>query len=298
MFRLILNSGEEVTAQPLLIQGIPFFKKHPDLLTEGTYKVKSAVSRTTLDTFFARLGGQQAPMPTELANELRILCEEFEFTGFDGEIRKALGDTQGDLKELVDKHNVLLEQLQRQIAALEKRITDTNAELRSEIRRIDVSRRIREVVDDVQQMKERLSKSMNMANSARDNSTLSEDEASTLDDVVNDVQELKEEVRNMARADAIEELVTEVLRTKEDDEKRVSGLANDVRELKETVTKMASDAEVNVKKDDEERVSGLANDVRELKEEVRNMARADAIEELVTEVLRTKEDDEKRVSSL
>ena len=102
----------------------------------------------------------------------------------------------------------------------------------------------------------------------------------------------------MARADAIEELVTEVLRTKEDNEKRVSGLANDVRELKETVTKMASDAEVNVKKDDEERVSGLANDVRELKEEVRNMARADAIEELVTEVLRTKEDDEKRVSSL
>ena len=117
-------------------------------------------------------------MTAENAEELRDLCDELGFTGFDDELRAVLGtgnpkvrrDVLG-LRSRVDRHDVLIEELRARIVelerqvqdqvipmaskaeAVEKRLEETDRALRDEIRSVDVSDRVGAVADAVGRLK-------------------------------------------------------------------------------------------------------------------------------------------------
>ena len=143
------------------------FKKHPELITRGRYEMKSNVSPNIVDLFFSRLLGAKDTehVTEENAGQLMELCNELGFAGFD-EILAGLGDeysqTRRELANLrgrVNGHDVLLEDLQRQVFALqrqllmqrivpqqvavvEKKLMDIATDLRNEIHEIDVSSQV------------------------------------------------------------------------------------------------------------------------------------------------------------
>ena len=99
---------------------IGLLQRQPDLPAKGRYTIASDVGREVVDLFFRRVMGDETAVATaENAEQLRALCDELGFAGFDDELRALLGgdwkvrrDLVG-LRGRVDRHDVVIEELQR-----------------------------------------------------------------------------------------------------------------------------------------------------------------------------------------
>ena len=97
----------------------------PDLAAKGRYTITSTVDRDVVDLFFARVMGDETAVATaENAEQLRALCDELGFGGFDDEIRACLGSDWTCLRGRVDRHDVIIEELQRRVLELERQLLE------------------------------------------------------------------------------------------------------------------------------------------------------------------------------
>ena len=95
-------------------------------MTSGKYEITSDVDPGVVDLLFDRIAGDRAAVVTrENVDQLRTLCDELGFSGFDPEFRTVLGCDLKAQKDLVcmrsraDRQDILLEQLQLRVAMLE-----------------------------------------------------------------------------------------------------------------------------------------------------------------------------------
>ena len=131
MFQLALKRGRETDVPRSFLTKLDLFKRKPELVGTGRYEIQSDVDPNVFAMFMTRLyGGESDPVTPENAEQLRALCNELGFSGFGEELRDVQA-VAGDLsvrKDLVcvrgrvDRHDVLLEQLQRRVAELERRL--------------------------------------------------------------------------------------------------------------------------------------------------------------------------------
>ena len=163
------GSRDNIRIQKKLLSKMHLFQNRPELLNKEKYMITSDVDPEVVDLFFSRVGGDtDAAVTSENAEQLRELCDELGFVGFDDEIRAHLGGNwklQKDILGLrgqVDRHDVVIEELQRRVFDLERQILEqrriperVNAvEMRvDEIRRSDVAGAIAEAKKDAEEAK-------------------------------------------------------------------------------------------------------------------------------------------------
>ena len=174
MFTLVLKYGNKANIPMGLLEKFDRLSKHPELINSDTYNVRSKVSPEVLALFLARVCGTESTesVTEKNADELWDLCDELGFSGFDDELRTVLGDGSSvhrrdviALRNLVDRQNVVLEELRRRQTALERqlqmqrdlslRVTALRAEvteLRSEVQELHVSLRRAALRDDAQEL--------------------------------------------------------------------------------------------------------------------------------------------------
>ena len=120
MLSLVLKRGGEIRSPKSLLTKLELFQNRPELINEAEYLVESDVSRKVFDFFITRFYGADSTETVTIDNvhELRELCNEFGFHGFDEEISSLLGRgdsmTQRDIMELrsrIDEHDLLLEDM-------------------------------------------------------------------------------------------------------------------------------------------------------------------------------------------
>ena len=100
MFSFIqVRSGETLSVPKKMLSKMDLFQSHPELVESGRYAIKSNVAREVVDMFFARIMGDNSQVVTvENAEEMRQLCNELGFSGFDNEIRAVLTDTRAPVQ--------------------------------------------------------------------------------------------------------------------------------------------------------------------------------------------------------
>ena len=92
MFSFQLRSSGTLSVPKKILSKMGLFQSHPELMDSGRYAIKSNVAPEVVDLFFARIVGDNAQVVTvENAEEMRQLCDELGFSGFDNEIRAVLG---------------------------------------------------------------------------------------------------------------------------------------------------------------------------------------------------------------
>ena len=132
MFRFSLkHSSDDFIAPKSWVAELSLFKSEPALLDRGRYTIQSNVRREVFESFMMRVchATGSEPVNSDNAMELQMLCDEFGFTGLDAEIRAVLGDEKSATRrELVlmrgrmDRYDVLLERLQRQVFELQSQL--------------------------------------------------------------------------------------------------------------------------------------------------------------------------------
>ena len=177
MFRLALKGAGDASIPKAMMSKLDLFKRQPELVNGEKYTIKSNVNRNVLDLFMTRFFGAETTekVTEENVEELRELCNELGFSGFDDEIRSVLGDgtvivrrDMMGLRSRVDRHDVIIEELRARITELErqvqkqgqapnaaKNLEETTQALRDDIRR-DVSVRVDELAEEVQSLKSEL----------------------------------------------------------------------------------------------------------------------------------------------
>ena len=115
------RSTDNVLIPRNLLNELELFQKKPELLSAGKYTITSDVDPEVVGLFFSRVGGDtDRGLTLKNAEQMRELCDELGFSGFDDEIRAALSES--DLRSRVDKHDVLIEELQRRVLALQRQM--------------------------------------------------------------------------------------------------------------------------------------------------------------------------------
>ena len=200
MFSFVQPQGPEIRIQRKLLNKLVLFQKRPELFGTGSYTITSGVSPDVVDLFFARVGGDRSePVASEKVEQLRALCDELGFSGFDDEFRVVISSGSRIEKDLVplrsrvDRHDVLLEKLQRQVFELERQL---QAQRDMQQRVEDVERRIDATDRAVAEIRGQ--------------------------DVSEEIQWLKTEVCNRASAADVMALAAEVSCLKESEAKRMT----------------------------------------------------------------------------
>ena len=117
MFTFVEPRGREVPVPKMFLGKLRLFEGRPDLAAKGRYTIASGVDREVVDAFFARVMGDETEAVTaDNAEQLRALCDELGFSGFDGEIRAVMGGDvmtkrfRVEVRERLDGHDVRLEE--------------------------------------------------------------------------------------------------------------------------------------------------------------------------------------------
>ena len=107
------------------------FQKRPGLAAVGKYEITSDVSPDVIGLFFARVMGDTTEVATpDNVAELQALCHELGFSGLDDELRAVFNGNSQMRKDLVcvrtrvDRHDVLIEELQLRVFELEKQLRE------------------------------------------------------------------------------------------------------------------------------------------------------------------------------
>lgn len=140
--RIIPRHGTAYSAPRDYLAKLGLFQARPELLERGEYRVQSDVDSAIVDTFLAKLYGDEAraTLTTHNAEGLHALCDEFRFTGFDEDFEafdsrtgSNLRDTVRTVIERVDIHETRLEEMQRQILALQRQLNVALSGIQSEL---------------------------------------------------------------------------------------------------------------------------------------------------------------------
>ena len=123
------RSHDKTRIQKKMLRELEIFQKDSELINKDTYKITSDVDPAVVDLFFSRVGGDTSePVTEENAEQLRELCDELGYSGFDDELRVILGsdskvrkDNLG-LRRRIDRHDVIIEELHRRVAELEQQL--------------------------------------------------------------------------------------------------------------------------------------------------------------------------------
>ena len=197
MFSFVQPQGPEIRIQRKLLNKLALFQKRPELFGTGSYTITCGVSPDVVDLFFARVGGDRSEsVASEKVEQLRTLCDELGFSGFEDEFRAVVSrglrieKDLAPLRSRVDRHDVLLEQLQRRVFELERQL-QTQREVQQRVE--DVEMRIDQAVAEIRSQ-----------------------------DVGNEIQWLKTEIRDRASAADVAALAAEVLCLKEAEAKRTT----------------------------------------------------------------------------
>ena len=181
------RSEERVRVPKIFLNKLRLFQEKPELIDAGQYTITSDVAPEIVDMFFARIGGDTTGVVTaENAKQLRMLCDELGFSGFDDEFRWVLASDSKMRKELMglrsrlERHDVLLEELQRRMRELEHQVREQ-----------------REVPERVEALER------NVEDIRHNNVQVAIDEATReTNNIRTDVSALKEEVARLKEAEA------------------------------------------------------------------------------------------------
>ena len=154
MFRFQHPRSGDYRLAKMFWSRLGILKGQPELAARGKYTIVSNVDPEVVDMFFMRVTGDPTPVVTEHnAEQLRALCDELGFAGFDHEIRTVLGGTRNGamdalgLRGRVDRHDVIIEELQRRVFELERQVRGQ----RGIPERVDaVERRVQQHCSDVE----------------------------------------------------------------------------------------------------------------------------------------------------
>ena len=136
MLQLVPKRGDATSIPKSFLTKLNLFNSKPELIAKGRYAIKTDVHPDVFDLFMTRVLGAKSDVgvTSENAEQLRELCDELGFSGFDDEIRAVLGSgdwkVRKDLvsvKVRVDRHDVLIEQLERRVLDLERRLQEVPA---------------------------------------------------------------------------------------------------------------------------------------------------------------------------
>ena len=216
MFRFVLKRGRETDVPRSFLTRLDLFKRRPELVNAGRYAIQSDVDSDVFGLFMTRLYGGMSDVGVTPENtaQLRALCDELGFSGFDDELRAVLGrgvDLQVR-KELlgvrlrVDRHDIIIEEMQRRVLDLERQLQEAQVlppRVEAVEQRLEATAR---AIDDLQQR-----------------------------DLNNDVESLRIEV-NEVRSD-VAKAVAEARR-------EATTLRDDVQRLRRKVSEQASAADV------------------------------------------------------
>ena len=168
------RSSDNIRIQKKLLSEMQLFQNHPELLHKDKYTITSDVDPEVVDLFFSRVGGDtDAVVTSENVEQLQELCDELGFAGFDNEIRAVLDEDwrlrKGflSLRGQVDRHDVIIEEMQRRVLELERQIREQRGvperveavERRvDEIHRSDVAGAVAEAKANAEEAKEEAEK--------------------------------------------------------------------------------------------------------------------------------------------
>ena len=164
------RSRDNILVPRGILGQLQLFLRKPELIRTGTYAIQSDVLPEVVSLFFGRVGGDKTKVVTaENAGQLRALCDELGFSGFDDELRALLDDDSNVrtdrvcMRGRIDRHDMIIEELQRRVFELERQLRGQQAVLErikaletrvEEIRRNDVEGAIAEVRREVSDMRE------------------------------------------------------------------------------------------------------------------------------------------------
>ena len=228
------RSHDTIRIQKKLLSNLELFQKHPELINKDKYIITSDVDPAVVDIFFSRVGGDTSePVTAENAEQLRELCDELRFSGFDDELRMILGsnakvrkDSLG-LRGRIDRHDVIIEELQRRVIELERQLQ----------KQLNVPDRVEAVERCVEEIRR------NEMEGVR---------AADVMELSNEVERLKQTdqaLRDELRRNNVQGAITQVMR-------EAGTLREDVRRLRSEVSAKASTADV----------TALSNEVERLKQ--------------------------------
>ena len=230
MFTFVAKRGPEIRVPMSVAEQLGLFKRRPELLRSGAYKIKSDVGPGVIGVFFAQLYGDECMEEVSEKNAIPLLrlCDELGFSGF-GDIHKMLGQSRSREGEDWKEHRceTMIEEQQRQIHALQRQLQMQGEMIQKLVARESTPDVVDKCEIRVNQAKEELSGMMK----------------ATVAAVVKDVQQLKTEVKNNASsvANDVQQLKTEV--------KNIgSSVANDVQQLKSDVRSNAAMATADIQR--------------------------------------------------
>ena len=162
MFTLVLRCGKEASIPKGLLDKFDRFRQHPELISSATYKITSNISPEVLALFLERVYGTESTgkVTEENADVLWDLCDELGFSGFDDDLRAVLGDGSSvhrrdviALRNRLDRQNVVLEEQQRRLMALERQL-QMQRDLSLQVSRLQSEvQKLVALTDDVQQLR-------------------------------------------------------------------------------------------------------------------------------------------------
>ena len=172
MFSFEHPRGGETRLPRMFWNKLQLFRRRPDVVSAGAYKITSDVDREVVDAFFARVMGDETEVVTaDNAEQLRALCDELGFSGFDGEIRAVLGGDvmtkrfRVEFRERLDGHDVRLEdqdsklgEFWEALGRLDERVNEIASQF--EVFLPSIEKRLSEVLRSVrEELPERLARS-------------------------------------------------------------------------------------------------------------------------------------------
>ena len=156
MFKFVHPSGGQTTVARVLLAKMQLFDKRPDLAAKGTYTIASNVDHEIVELFFARVMGDDAKVvTTENAEQLRALCDELEFAGFDEEIGAVVGgdvmvkEIRGQILERLDEHDLRAVEHDSKMEMFWEALGRLDEQLKEVMARLDLFPAFEKRLDDV-----------------------------------------------------------------------------------------------------------------------------------------------------
>lgn len=152
--RLICGDGNEVVLPNVYFTRMTIFT-NPDIARAESYRLRCGVGLSVVNILLQRLYNEsaQVTIPVDKASDLRRLCQELGFSGLDNELRQFEPEPTNNhesssllLTERVSRHDRMLAEMQRQIAALRSELTRAQSERQQSSQVASLARRVDELV--------------------------------------------------------------------------------------------------------------------------------------------------------
>ena len=152
--RLICGDGNEVVLPNVYFRRMTLFA-NPDIAGAESYRLQCGAGLSVVNILLQRVYNEsaQVTIPAEEVSDLRRLCQELGFSGLDNELRQFESEQTNNhdaasllLAERISRHDVMLVEMQRQIAALRSELARAQSERQQSAQVAELARRVDELV--------------------------------------------------------------------------------------------------------------------------------------------------------